>query len=246
MLRLSSITCALVLVGCADQGDEGMTVLNNTATGDTCTLTGDVAQPFKSHGEIFAFSPVGYELTPLIQSRVTSSIGDGSGSGTSDPAQRTIFLRGADISLTLEAVTIKTNGQYSVTNPQTNIAQFSVLFAGSLPPAGSVNVGFEVISPAVMTTIVQSSGVNLATSDMTAEVLADVTIRGDLGGDTVKSNSFQYPISVCTDCVVSNLGPCPQSATNTGNACNIFQDGVVDCCTDTNNSLVCPATSAAR
>ena len=39
-MRLASLTAALVLVGCADQGDEGMTVVNNTAvTGATCSLT---------------------------------------------------------------------------------------------------------------------------------------------------------------------------------------------------------------
>ena len=30
MLRLASLTSALLLLGCANQGDEGMTVINNT------------------------------------------------------------------------------------------------------------------------------------------------------------------------------------------------------------------------
>jgi hypothetical protein len=239
MLRLATLTSALLLFGCADQGDEGMTVINNTAVSGSCSLTGGADQPFKSHGTIYALSPAGYLLTPLIQSRVTL--------GTeinADELQKTIFLRGADVSLTLKAQSIVTNGQYTVTQPEKNVGQFSVLFAGALPPGGSVNVGFEVITPAILRDILGASGVNLATSDLNAEVLAEVTIRGDLGGDEVESNPFQYPISVCTDCVVNVTGACPATGTvRTGDACNIFQDGVVDCCTAADGELVCPAST---
>jgi len=129
-----------------------------------------------------------------------------------------------------------------VTNPETNVGQFSVLFAGALPPEGSVNVGFEVITPAILRNILGMSGVNLTTSSMNAEVLAEVTIRGDLGSDEVTSNVFQYPISVCTDCVINVVGACPMVGTpRTGDACNIYQDGVVDCCSEADGSLSCPA-----
>lgn len=242
MLRLVTLSSALLLFGCANQGDEGMTVINNTAvSGTSCALTGGADQPFKSHGTIYALAPTGYILTPLIQSRVTLGT-----EVNADPLQKTIFLRGADVSLTLKAVSIETNGQYTVTQPESNVGQFSVLFAGSLPPAGSVNVGFEVITPAILRNILGASGVNLSTSSLNAEVLAEVTIRGDLGSDEVTSNVFQYPISVCTDCVVNNTGACPMTGTpRTGDACNIFQDGVVDCCVDTTGSLVCPASTGA-
>jgi hypothetical protein len=238
MLRLATLSSALLLFGCADQGDEGMTVINNTAvSGTTCSLTGDTTQPFKSHGQIFALAPTGYVLTPLIQSRVTLGA-----EVNADELQKTIFLRGADVSLTLKAVSIETNGQYSVTNPETNVGQFSVLFAGALPPEGSVNVGFEVITPAILRTILGMSGVNLSTSSLNAEVLAEVTVRGDLGSDEVVSNVFQYPISVCTDCIVNVVGECPMVGTpRSGDACNIYQDGVVDCCSEADGSLSCPA-----
>lgn len=241
MLRLVPLTFALLVFGCANQGDEGMTVINNTAVSGSCTLSGDSSQPFKSHGSIFALSPNGYLLTPLIQSRVTL--------GTelnADPLQKTIFLRGADVSLTLKAVSIETNGQYSVTQPESNIGQFSVLFAGSLPPGGTVNVGFEVIPPSILRDVLSKSGVNLSTSDLNAEVLAEVTIRGDLGGDEVTSSPFQYPISVCTDCIVNVIGACPLTgAPRTGDACNVFQDGVVDCCTEADGGISCPARTGA-
>jgi len=242
MLRLASLTTALALVGCADNGDEGMTVINNTAVvGETCSLSGDPTQPFKSHGEIYALSPYGYTLTPLISSRIMSSIGTGNTGTTVDPLQRTIFLKGADVTLTLKAVSIETNGAYTVSQPESLLGQFSVLFSGSLPPSGSVNVGFEVITPAMLRTVIQNSGVNLTTSDLNAEVLAEVEVVGDLGGNEVRSNTFAYPISVCTDCVINYIGDCPATPAAKGNPCNVFQDGVVDCCSSADGGLICPA-----
>jgi hypothetical protein len=239
MLRLSPIIPALLLVGCTDQGDEGMTVLNNTAiTGATCTATGDPNQPFQSHGQIYASSSLGYQLTPLIQSRISAT----SGMQVLEPLSRTIQLRGADISLTLKAVSVETDGAFTVTQPDTLVSQFSVLFSGSLPPSGAVNVGFDAIPPSALRQIMQQVNANPATSRINAEVLAEVTIRGDLGGSGVTSTPFYYPISVCNDCVVVNNGACPMTiaAPRPGNPCNPYQDGIVDCCTDASGNLVCP------
>jgi hypothetical protein len=131
------------------------------------------------------------------------------------------------------------DGSFTVSTPATKqVDPFSVLFSGSLPPNGTVNVGFEVIPPATAQRILSIAGYQ-AGQRMSAEVLAQVTIRGDLGGDEVTATPFYFPISVCTDCVVNVVGPCPAAGTQTGNACNVFQDGVVDCCTS-GNQLVCP------
>lgn len=243
MLRHAALISALVLVGCADTGDEGMIVLNNTAVSGSCDLTGDPSQPFVSHGEIYALSNKGYTLTPLIQSRVTS--GDQTGGTAPDPIQKTIFLRSADISLSLEAVSIETGGAFTDTQPKVNVGQFQVLFSGSLPPSGSVNVGFEVITPSILRDIVTRSGANLTTSNLRAEVLATVTINGTLNGDNISALPFNYPISVCNDCVVIEHGTCPITDVTTiqqGNACNLYQDGQVDCCRDSTGKLICPGS----
>lgn len=240
-MRFASLTSALVLLGCANQGDEGMIVLNNTAVAGECTLSGDTGQPFISHGELYALGNNGYLLTPLIQSRVTTATG---GSGATDELQKTIALRGADVSLSVEAVSVRNgDGSYTVTQPNKQIDPFSVLFSGSLPPNGSVNIGFEVITPATSQRILGLAGY-VPGQLISVEVLAEVTIRGDLGGDEIKASPFLFPISVCTDCVVNNLGACPQTGARAGNACNPFQDGIVDCCTGTNGLLICPATPA--
>jgi hypothetical protein len=182
-------------------------------------------------------------LTPLIESRVTGISGGSGADG--DDSQRTIQMRGADVKLTVKATTLERDGVYQTSSTERALSPFSVLFSGSIPPGGSANVGFEVITPAQMRDIVTTSGVDVAGGQsLTAEVLAEVTIRGTLGGDEITSSAFYYPISVCTDCVVINLGTCPAVGTvPQGNACNIYQDGTVGCCTDASNNLVCPATT---
>ena len=116
MLRLTTLTAVLALTACAETGDEGMIVLNNTAVTDTCSLSGAPSQPFIAHGQIWAKSPNGYFLTPLIQSRVTSA-------DSVDDTQRTIFLSGANVSLEVKAVTIEKPDGSFVNGPAITLQQ---------------------------------------------------------------------------------------------------------------------------
>ena len=81
--------------------------------------------------------------------------------------------------------------------------------------------------------------------DFRVELLATVSVLGTLGDQEIESRPFSYPVTVCSDCVVNVLGDCPSTgaAPRTGNACNKFQDGVLDCCRMPDLSLVCPATT---
>jgi hypothetical protein len=212
-----------------------MIILNNSAPAATgCMFTGATTQPFESHGIIATISPIPYQFTPLIQSRITST--------TTDQAQRTITLQGADVALSVASVSIMSaTGGFS-TPPAPGLgadAAFKVLFSGSVTPGGTVNIGMDLIPLTTLATIAQLAGTG---DHVHAEVVAKVTVYGTLGGDRVNGEPFQYPVTVCNDCVVVNLGACgPMTMTSVvGNPCNPFQDGTVACC-ETNGSLVCPA-----
>ena len=181
-------------------------------------------------------------MHPLVQSRVVG----GAGSGAAvDPSTRTIYLKAANIDLEIKAVSIEhadhTFSTPTATLPAT-LAKQAALFAAALPPAGSVNVSFEAIPPQVLRAI--ETAVNPGAGDRwRAEVLATTTLIGELNGDDMSAQPFTYPVTVCNDCVVNDLGPCPTTATpRPGNACNPFQDGVIDCCKDAQGFLTCPAT----
>lgn len=239
MLRLA-ILMPLALVACVDSGDEGIYVLNNTAVADSCTLSGSPDQAMLGHGLVYWGSPVPYVLTPLIQSRITAN-------ENGDDLSRTVQLRGADVTLTLKAVSIDhPDGSVTVTQPETQLAQFTTLFSGAIAPGGSVNAFVDVLPPATMRQVASDSGADLTNDSLNAEVLASVVIRGDINGTTITSAPYLYPITVCNQCVVTNLGACPLPSSvqvRTGNGCNPYQDGVVDCCTDASGRLVCPAAT---
>jgi hypothetical protein len=241
MLRAAVLfTSSLAVAGCvADSGGEGFVILNNTAvTGTTCMLTGGMGQPFVSHGQISTSSPSGYLLTPLMQSQVTAMTGQ--------ETQRTIQFQGANIELTVEALTIgHSDGTFTRVDPPPALmgtdGKFQSLFSGSLLPGGTANVAFEVIPKPTIAAIVQAAGAASGDS-MQAEVKAIVKPYGTMGGSRVDGAPFSYPVTVCNDCVVVDHGACPFVGTlRTGDPCQPFQDGPVDCCHDANNALVCPA-----
>ena len=235
MLRLAALV-PFTLVACVSGGDEGMYILNNTATTESCALNGSPDQPQRGHGLIHYQSPTAYVMTPLIQSRLQSAEGG-------DVTSKTIQLRGADVTLTLKAYSVESGGSFRSENPNTMLgAPFTVLFSGSLPPSGFVNTFIDLIPPAQLRMVAAATGANVNADVFNAEVLASVVVRGEVGDDSIDTEPFLYPVTVCNDCVVVNLGACPQAAVRLGNACNPFQDGMVDCCKDADGKLVCPAS----
>lgn len=239
MLRLAALM-PLALVACVESGDEGLYILNNTAVTETsCSLSGDPEQAMLSHGIIHYLSPSAYVMTPLVQSRIQPVEGI-------DDQSKTVQLRGADIALTLKAFTVAhTDGTFTTTRPEKMYMPFSSLFSGAIGPLASVNAFVDTIPPATLRQIAADTNADLNTEAFQAEILATVVIRGAINDDTITSAPYLFPITVCNDCVVVNLGACPvMTAPRTGNACNPFQDGVVDCCTDASNNLICPAVTA--
>jgi hypothetical protein len=211
-MRLS-VTIFVLAAGCANTGDEGMFIVNNTAppAGNACTLTGDPGQAFLAHGEIAANAPQGYLLTPLVKSRVDALTGH--------EDQRTIHVGGANVVLS----------KASSTGSLSQVASYTSLFSGSISPLGTANFAFELVPAS-----------QLAVSADT-EFSADITVFGMLGNDTIMGEPFTYALTVCTNCVTINHGDCATAPppVKTGDPCNIFQDGQVDCCMSA-TGLLCP------
>lgn len=225
-MRVRLLAVPFVAFGCAQNGANPMVILGNIApVGGTCSFSATSGQPTLSSGEIFAGSTLPYVLTPLLESRVTES---GSGQATAD---RSIFLESANVTLSATA----TGGTGSTALG----SGFSVPVSGTLPAGGTISISFPIIPV--------SDLASLNTGSAATEVVASVQVIGRLGGGEVKSEPFTYGITVCpagAPCVVNDLGACSATTTtqNTGNPCNMFQDGSVDCC-DGSAGLVCPAAA---
>ncbi len=243
MHRVFSIpaVCALVaaaLAGCAaDNGDEGIIILSNTAPpDDNCAFDGSESQPFLPHGTYSVFASEGYTLFPLMKSKLIA---------TEDKVDsRTIAVEGARINLTFPDETVFSAAQQDELRSR-GIMRFTSLFAAPLKPNGGTSNGlFDVITPALLSELIAAKGAAITgSSSFRAEVVATVVVYGDVAGDEVVSQEFQYPITICNDCIVNVVGTCPLPAgfePRFGNVCGVFQDGGVDCCTQ-GTDIVCPA-----
>ena len=234
--------CALfvaALGGCvADNGDEGILIVSNTsAPAAACTFTGSPTQQFNPHGSFSVFSTEGYSLFPLMKSRITST-----------PAMmdaRTILVEGARVTLTFPDESVFTAAQQTDLRNR-GIMKFSSLFSAPLAPGGTANGIFDIITPALLDELVAAKGVGILAANapsFRAEVVATVVVYGDLAGEETTSQEFQYPVTICNDCIANVVGMCPLpmgTVVSTGNACNQYQDGNVTCCRQ-GADVICPA-----
>ncbi|MEP6865057.1 MAG: hypothetical protein ABJE66_30855 [Deltaproteobacteria bacterium] len=223
MRLVSALAFTFLVVGCADKGDEGFFILNNTAppvSGGACTFTGDSGQPFIAAGSISQLATQGYVFTPLLKSRITAVTGMES--------ERTIHLEGANVTLQVA------NGGM--------MQSFTSLFSGSLAPnGGTTNVSFELLPV--------SSIKALGNTSQNVEVVASVTPYGTLGGGRIDGEPFQYPITILApgNGIVTGIQP-PVSckgfnSTITANGCNPYQDGTFACCIASPASTTAPPGS---
>ncbi len=249
---------ALVGACTTSQGDEGMVIVQNNAVGDTCTFT-DPMPAFNPRGSLFLDSTVPYLFTPVVESRITAVVGQ--------EQQKTVALQGARIDLAVDALEVVhadgTSTSFTFDAGElamlkaSGTTHFKSLFAAPLPPnAGRANVAFDIVPVSMLTAIKQKVNPLAAGDKVHAQLVATVAVYGDLAGDQVTSLKFDYPVTVCNDCIVNTLiddmtnkpatCPLPMGAMpHVGNACNVFQDGVVDCCTNSlTKATVCPATVA--
>ncbi len=224
--------CAATLVAgfaaCAqDGGDKTILLTNNQAAPvDMCVLMPLETGPFLSKGIVDGAAGGGYLLLPQIKN-LTSSNG---GALTSN---RTFFAEGFRVVLSSD-------------NPATQAAiaamnAYSIRAAFTVPPDNSLFVASVQVLPA---SVVGAITATLAKFERT-QVVVSVEAIGKLGGDQVSSNVFDFPVTVCNQCLALDLGACNMldsafMPTAKGNACNPGQDQPVQCCT-TDNGLLCPA-----
>ncbi len=221
-----TVALALSLGACtAGNGDEAILLTKNVVPGPGCTFASSLAEPALFHGTINAKSPRSYRLHPQMQSRISTLAGK--------EDQRTIITRGAHVDVEFA------NSADDIGAPAA-LTHFDTLFSAPLFPNGGVTDGaFEVV-PAELIAAINTSHQGAAFS---TELLVKVVVYGDMSGTDVTSQEFQFPVTVCTDCVLNILPvacPATEMLLNPGNPCNPYQDGTVDCCM-AGDKLMCPA-----
>jgi hypothetical protein len=233
IVATGAIAVAAALGACADNGDEVLLILNNAVPGEECVLSGDEEGVFRSAGLLDTAGGVGYQLTPLVKNTATSE--------TATEAQRTVFITGARVDLRFPDAALFDDEELQ-NLADSGLTRFEVPQAGAISPNGSTApFAFDIMQPPLVAALSDE----LDGMDDRILVLADVRMRGTMGGGTIESQTFTFPITVCEGCNIFNLGPCAMVGDiepRVSNPCNPFQDGPTDCCTVA-EGLVCPAVS---
>jgi hypothetical protein len=237
-----------LLAGCvADAGDESFIIRSNLApptSGGECLFIASIDAPAIARGQIFLDGPNPYVMNPLFESRITAADGRES--------LRTIFLEGANVDLQIGPIEIIDSAGGVTVDETVESQAFRSLFSSPLPPNGGVTAAqFDLVPLSVLLGIKARTGAG-ANDRVHAQISATITAFGDYYGEPIESSPFTFPVVACNDCVIGNRGidgtfPACSTFTQTarlGNPCNVFQDGVVDCC-DTGNGIQCPAITSA-
>jgi hypothetical protein len=202
-----------------------MQVLRNQQPSEGCDISVDPSGPFQPRGLIDVSSTQGYRFTPLVQNVAIAN----------DNSMKRIFVEGANVDIEFVGSNAPDPAAF-----QENYISFRSPFSGSIEAEGFASFDFDIMSRELVAGLVGS-----VTPTSSIQLIASVTIVGELDGDGIESNTFKYPIEVCDGCMQNLIGAClgldPTTEIAGGGACNPLQDGVIDCCTGDGGELVCPA-----
>ncbi len=230
-----AVLTGAAVTGCeaSDGSDGGILVLKNIHADTGCVATSLDTETASSHGSLDLANAPGYLFIAQMRSRITALDGQ--------EDQRTIITSGAKVDITFPNSTIFSEDELASLKDQ-GLTHFKALFSVPIPPNEGLSDGpFTLIPSALVEKIAEKIP---TTSNVRLETVGTFTIVGDMSGTTVNSQPFSYAVTIGRHLNVSVLGPCSLpmgTAVRPGYACNPYQDGVVDCCSQ-GSDTVCPAT----
>ena len=237
---LIALTCSLALAACVENNaDAGFVVLRNLVPATGCVVD-PTSDAFKSSGIIQSDSTSGYVFTPLVRNDLVTVEGE-------SPTRKSIFMEGARVTISFYDTMLFSAAELTAMETA-GLTKFIAPTSGAVGPDGSTATFILEVVPAELLAAIDAK-LPTAGTDPTPSALLDVHVQmfGSVGGSTISSNTFRYPVEVCRDCLVSVIGACagldPGADYPSGGACNPVQDGQLVCCTSSTGGMVCPATA---
>jgi hypothetical protein len=180
-----------------------------------------------------------YFVYPLIENNLPGST---SSSGGLDPNQ--IQLSGFNVDIS--AIGTPDPSAAAALSAASQYLHFQVPWSGGVSSAGGRVSASVAALPVPLARALAATGTFSASPSMTLKLTIQAIGRTN-SGTGMQSDPFEFPLRVCSGCLVENVSACPYAATpaDQGEPCNPAQDLPVDCCTE-NGALVCPATVAAQ
>ncbi len=233
------VAAGLSAVGCVDDGDSTVVILQNQAPAEGCVVTGTPTDSFISSGTIDARSEQGYVFTPVAKNFAVAAEGQ--------ERLRIAFVEGARVEIAFtQDPELFSDGELAALEDAA-LTRFQVPMTGPINPEATTSFRFEIVPPELLELIADKLPFTDGNGIERDSTLLEVAIRlyGNLSDSDFESQLFRYPVDVCIDCLINDFGACSAlssdfSPVNLGGECNVLQDAVVDCCT-TDTGLVCPA-----
>ncbi len=248
---MASLCSAVVLAtlvaaaGCAaDSGDNALLILANKAPEEGCAFDNSTTGAVFDSGryDVYLLDPQSssgaFLAAPLVQNLTLVN----EASAPELIARRTALMKGVHVSISFTDDTLFPAAEVAALKTA-GLLQFDARFAGTIEPnLGTGVFPVEVVPNALLQKI--KTVIAAQPTEVHVGLIVSLSAYGELGGSTVDSAPFDLPIDICNGCLTQILGPCdalPESVMpRTGGACDVRQDGAVDCCT-VEGGYVCPA-----
>ena len=251
-LAVPSLLLAVGLVACGRVPGQ-FEIIQNQVPQPGCLISGEEGNLYRGDGQldlslVSSASTSAYFVFPLVKNNLPGSTGDGPDANA--------------ISVNSFAVDISSS-QFGALPPKVSALFDSLNAAGpgspdysllhySLPWAAHLGSGGDTAATLVGGFPVDLAARVLATGDVggsASSMLVNIRVRvfGNTNTQDLESDPFDFPVYVCTGCLIANLTACPFTSAprNTGNECNVAQDNFVDCCSQ-NGQLFCPPLVGAQ
>jgi hypothetical protein len=252
---LASAT-AFLMLGCGQPADQFI-IIQNQVPGAGCAVPTTLSAEYRATGILdVALVPndatVGYAVFPVLQNNLPGPSGGQSG----DPNRIRLMSYEIDVAVADDAPeaiksmfsTFTTSGPNGAPD---QLIHYGGLTSGSVASGGGNTSSGVTGVPGDLARYIRGTGI-LQNGGAPFHLLPRIRFVGATTNRTVTSDPFDFPILVCSGCLISNavegkVPICPTLSTpNTGNPCNVAQDNSVDCCTGNGGQLVCPATVVSQ
>jgi hypothetical protein len=176
-----------------------------------------------------------YFVFPLLKNNLAPSPGG--------PDVNEIFFSSFAINLSpLGPLPTATGTIFSAANDQSSpdyaLFHYQTPWSGSIGSGGKISAIVAGFPVALASKILSTQEIGKAPS---VWVNIDIQAYGSTTTQSIESDPFNFPVSICAGCLVANVLPCPYTVAPTflGNPCNPAQDDPIDCC-QSGSDLVCP------
>jgi hypothetical protein len=227
LILLSGMACTL---GCAEN-DLSLSIIEMQAIVEPSCMATATAGGSTSIGrnrgllDLSLVGMSGYIGAPVVRNNLISLISGG-------VERNSIQLTGADVKLMVPA---SAAGLIAASD----LSFFYASAGGRLDPAGTAPMFVEVLPAKQAKELAPAVPANGLLT-----VIAEIKPVGMHESDQVVGGPLDYPIDICTHCLVTNrMCPFPKGSMPSAGGCFPQQDDVTQCCTDTTGKTFCGAAA---